>query len=166
MLMGALAAALLFCAGVVIFGGGGPEHPGFSRDGRMPPELRSALTAALDDRGAGLRFGKAIPVPTPHARLWMVDGGGITCIVQERGKALSCIASAVFAKKGLAIGVFDPPSRPDGRLSGFLVLGVAPEWAEKVRLKIEGTVREIPTRQNAYSYEADRPITVEGFERD
>ena len=165
MLIGALAAILLLGAGVGIFGGSDPEHPGSPQGGQMPPELQAALTSALGDRGAGLRFSAAVPVPTPNGRLWMASGGGITCIVQEKGRALSCVASDAFLEKGLAIGAFEPPPQPDGRPTDFLVLGVAPKWAEKVRLKVKGTIRKIPTRRNAYSYEADHPITVEGFVR-
>ena len=175
-------AALLLFAVVVVFNEGRPASPerhqrAFDRaqmesyevlrnvDGRrMPPGLQSALITALGNRSAGLRFGEAVPVPTRNGRLWLVAGGGITCIVQEQGEALSCLASGAFVKKGLAVGMFKPPSQPDGRPTEFLVLGVAPDRAEKVRLKVAGTMRGISTHQNAYSYEADRPITVEGFE--
>lgn len=136
----------------------GSRHP-------LPGRLRSPVEDALGRHAASLRFDQAVPVRTAYGRIWMISGKGFACIVRERGGALACSATHALLVKGLAIGAFNPPKRPGGRPTAFLVLGVAPDWAKWALLSVNGRTRRIPIRHNAYSLKADRPIAVKGFRR-
>lgn len=97
--------------------------------------------------------------------LWVVDGGGLTCLVEARSGSLICSGIGRVSQRGLALGVFAPPRRPANKPRDFEVFGLAPDWAATARLRIGISVRLVRVHRNVYFIHASRPITLLGLER-
>jgi hypothetical protein len=135
------------------------------RSERVPARMRDHIRKTIGTPPGGLHFGHAQYARTEADDIWIVSGSQVTCVAQAGRGAIACDSAAAFADRGLALGAFDAPRRPTGRLRDFLVLGVAPDWADAARLETGGVLRRVPIEGNAYALRSDAPITLERLER-
>jgi hypothetical protein len=108
-----------------------------------------------------VRFDDTQLVRTGVGDAWMANVGSATCIAQVRMGGVTCDSVANFVKRGLSLGAFKPsPKGRAARPRDFVVIGLAPDWTQTVRMKVGSTTRRIPIRLNAYGLRAAEPITV------
>jgi hypothetical protein len=130
----------------------------------MPRELGSQVAQQLGIRPRTLNLAAAQFIWAEGQRLWLVGGGGGICLVQASGGAVACDLAARVAHRGLALGVFDAPSKANARPHNFQLLGIAPDWARFVRLSVAGVPRSTPVRHGVYLFRANAPISVKKLE--
>jgi hypothetical protein len=97
--------------------------------------------------------------------MWLVRGDHISCLVQELEGALQCNTTAEVARHGIVLGVFTQRDRSSHPQSRFVVLGLAPDWAKRVRLLVARRIRIVRIRNNAYAFHAELPIKLMRLER-
>jgi hypothetical protein len=113
----------------------------------------------------GLQFRAAQYVRTSEGSGWFVSGKNVTCLIQAGKGTVSCDTIASVVDHGLAVVVFRPPRYMGGKLRDFFMLGVAPDWAKTVRVKVGNVTRRVAVHENAYALHAGRPIRLERVER-
>lgn len=131
----------------------------------MPRELGSQVAQKLGIRPRALNLATAQFIWAKGQGLWLVGGGrGGICLVQASGGGVACDLVARVAHRGLALGVFDAPSKANARPHNFQLLGIAPDWARSVRLSVAGSPRSTPVRHDVYLFRANAPISVKKLE--
>jgi hypothetical protein len=98
--------------------------------------------------------------------IWVVRGTNIVCIVRANKVAVGCGTRLDAERHGLTLEVYrlaPPPKRDPTR---FIALGLAPDWAKAVRIRIGGHGRRtVPILGNTFSLAAAGPIFVERLVR-
>jgi hypothetical protein len=138
---------------------------------RTPPEPMSAgmrakaLATITGGSRLGLRFDLAQHLKTPVGSLWAVDGNtGVICLFQDDLSAGSCGTASNAIKFGMVLETYKrTPS--SGRFHDFRALGIAPSWAEAVRVRVGGKNSKIRVVDNAFGYRAEHPIRIRGLAR-
>lgn len=135
----------------------GPTRP-------VPLALQADLRRARNEDVRKLRLNRARHAPAGSG-VWVVNGRGVTCIVEAHGGAVACVPRGIFLREGVALGVVEPgpPHTRKGR--EFLVLGVVPNQVRAVDLQVGHEKRVIAVRENSYSLGSFDPVVVNGFER-
>jgi hypothetical protein len=133
----------------------GPTQP-------LPERLARRFRSFRDKRLKYLRVEHAKHIGSRRNGLWVVNGKGITCIIQTMRGSIACSDTADFLDRGLIIGAFGSVRRPTERPDLFIVWGIAPDWISKVRLKVGQKFRMIKVQNNFYSLRASSPIFFAG----
>lgn len=129
----------------------------------LPPRLADPLRGFRDARIRTLRFDIAKLVGGPGRGAWVVNGKGRTCIVPASRGGIACTPAKAFLQRGMIFGAADGSRSPADRPQRFLVWGVAPDSAAKVRLSIGRRIRQVVVRDNFYSLTAGSPILFRGL---
>jgi hypothetical protein len=129
----------------------------------VPARTRVATLATLGKPEAlRLRFDSAWYAKTRFGRgIWAVRGRGVVCIVHAVTGAAACNTSTLTARNGVTIVTFRGAPSPNDDSARFLALGMAPDWASAVRLRVGGVSRIIPIADNVYALRAKSPVEVE-----
>jgi hypothetical protein len=108
-----------------------------------------------------LRFDQARYAETPGGTdIWLVPGRGVMCLVRAPRIATTCDTGGKAARRGLVLQVYKVGKSPDHRPTQFMAMGVAPDGARGVLVKVGHESRAIPIVDNAFDYKAKAPITV------
>lgn len=99
---------------------------------------------------------------TQEGGMWLVWARGSACILHAGSGAVSCATLGTVVREGLPLGM---AKRLDGRTRVYELLGIAPDWAKAVRLKVGKRIRRALIHHNAYSYRANSRILIEELER-
>lgn len=99
---------------------------------------------------------------THEGGMWLIWAEGSACILASRSGAVSCATLRSAIREGLPLGIGEGL---DGRAPAYELLGVAPDWAKAVRLKVAKKRHMALVHHNAYSYRANNQILLEGLER-
>lgn len=139
-------------------------------EGKAPLHVTASVERAWEPRG-DFRVTGAHSAPTPGGWIWVVTGevGGesVTCAVKAGSGAVSCLPTALTTRAGLALGIDTRREESSTAPRGFLLIGIAPDWVERVRVGVaEGGARVLPVKHNVYSTRAGSPVVVEGYCRD
>jgi hypothetical protein len=114
----------------------------------LPTRLEAKVKATLG-APASLRFENPQYTRSPGGGIWVASAGASTCVIEASHGAVSCNATAKVARRGLMLGVYRVAA--DRKPRDFLVLGIAPDWARHVRLRVGAAVRVIAVRDNSYA---------------
>jgi hypothetical protein len=131
------------------------------RPERMPSRLRSHVLAVIG-APAGANLEDAQRLRSSTGDMWVVRAGRAACLVRAPKGAVACDTIEDAADRGLILGTVDAPG---GAAQRFLVLGVAPDWARAVRLKVGKHARRISVDKNVYALRGKQPILLDGLER-
>lgn len=101
-------------------------------------------------------------VQTHQGGIWLIWAEGSACILASGSGAVSCSTLRSAIREGLPLGIGEGL---DGRARAYELLGVAPDWAKAVRLKIGKKRHTTLVHHNAYSYRANSQILLERLER-
>lgn len=125
---------------------------------RLPSKVRRQVERSLGGPTEGLRFQHAHYARIGRARLWLLAGRGIGCLVRADTGSLTCNTVRAIRHQGLSLGTFTAAA--DGRHAReFQLIGVAPNGVGTVEIKA-GRVRLIDVTHNTFTYNSDRPIFV------
>jgi hypothetical protein len=136
-----------------------------------PPRIEASVQRALDHRGQTFRLESSHLAHTPRGDLWVIAGVTAgrsgSCLIWARSGAISCTSAAEVIRNGMALGVVEPASDPSRAPRGFLILGIAPDWAQAARLQVgvgkNARFRLVAVRHNAYAFRSQAPSLVEGL---
>jgi hypothetical protein len=133
---------------------------------QMPPHMQILIKETLGaPRRSGFQLNRAQYARTGDGGIWVVTGKNMACLVQAVRGAMACDVMADVIDQGLLLVVYKPPKSRGELPSHFLALGLAPDWARAVRLRIgSNTIRNVAVRGNAYALRAERPIRLERLE--
>jgi hypothetical protein len=135
----------------------GPTRP-------LPTGLQSELSQFRYQKARTLWFNTARYVPSDNNGFWVVNGKGVTCIIQNGNGGLACTDKPTLFRTGVAIG-YVKLDRPFGKAQEFVVWGLAPDWARTAILKVHHKDRPIAIHDNAYSFRSRSPVIVRRLER-
>ena len=132
----------------------------------VPTSLLSRAESTLGAPKGTLASLEARYAGTSDGKFWILFDASVVCLIQDGKGAIACGSIADVLANGLALGVFDPPKEERKRPTNFLVLGLAPNWASEVRLRV-GRDRHarVPIQGNVYSQAAPVPVTIEELAR-
>ena len=103
---------------------------------------------------------KAQPLSTRLAfrrtGLWVVTTKDLVCISESRGAA--CRSREQAGRKGVILGTFLPPTRPQPRPHSFRLQGLVPDRAERALLIVGMRRFAVKVRHNVFSVERNKPI--------
>lgn len=122
---------------------------------------RTAIETLGGYQHLGLRFDRAYLLETPiGVGLWVVRGNGATCIFESKQGSASCAPDAVVERKGLELVIGRGKAAAlNGLPDHFLAVGIAPNWASSVRLRVlGGRSMSVAVVENAYGLRARAPI--------
>lgn len=132
----------------------------------MPAQLATHTFRTLDAPSHALDFDDAQYAVTPPGALWIVTGQDVACIVQAGPGAVTCGTVSNVVQDGLVISIgtgrptnpienqgVSPPQR-------FEVLGLAPDSARSVEIKVGRRTHTRPVRGNTYSVQAKQIALV------
>ncbi|MET0604538.1 MAG: hypothetical protein ABW167_21310 [Baekduia sp.] len=125
--------------------------------GRVPQALQKKVLASLG-APADVAFEDAHRIETSHGAVWLTHLRRATCMIRAHDGSLACDATPRVTRKGLLLGVY-AVSR--GRPHDFILLGIAPDWARRARLRIDKRTREVAVHDNTYAMAAARPIQLD-----
>jgi len=128
----------------------------------MSSNLRRVANITVGGAQLGLRFDQAQFIRTEGGvGVWLVKGNKVACIFEAESVVGACNTGLDIARNGLIL-VTSREYPPRGQLpEHFLGVGIAPNWAKAVRLRV-GPQREIiPVANNVYSLQARDPINLE-----
>lgn len=125
--------------------------------GRVPLSLQKKVLASLG-APADVAFEDAHRIGTSHGAVWLAHLRGTTCMIRARDGSLACNATARVARKGLLLGIY---AVSQGRPRDFVLIGIAPDWAHRARLRVGARTRDVAVRSNAYAMGAARPIQLD-----
>jgi hypothetical protein len=126
----------------------------------MPMSLQTRVKAVLGAPSSA-RFARTQLAQTHAGGVWVVELEKATCLVQAGSGAAACDSTAGFVRRGIVLGLFEPPTPAGGPPRGFLVLGIAPDWARTVALGVGNRVRRVRVHGNVYELRASKPITFQ-----
>jgi hypothetical protein len=136
------------------------------RPERMPRRLQDKVLTTLGASASDLRLRDAQYAPTVAGGVWTVYGQHIACIVQAPSGNVGCDPLNTATRRGIVLGVGVHQGTAARLPRDFLVVGLAPDWAKAVRVRIgKRKVRTIPIRKNVYSLRAPELVVVERLER-
>lgn len=136
------------------------------RPERMPRRLQHKVLTTLDASAGGLKLSDAQYAPTVAGGVWVAYGRRIACIVQAPDGNVGCKPLSMATRRGIVLGIGAPPDGAGNLPDHFLVVGLAPDWAKAVRVRVgESKAQTIPVRKNVYSLQAPELIVVERLER-
>jgi hypothetical protein len=125
--------------------------------GAVPRALRQKVLASLG-APAGVAFEDAHRIETSHGAVWLTHLRRATCMIRARDGSLACDATARVTRRGLLLGVY---AVSHGRPRDFVLIGIAPDWAHRARLRIDRRTREVAVRSNTYATGAAHPIQLD-----
>lgn len=133
----------------------------------MPETMRHAISTSVGGVSQlGLQFRRSQLMPTGIGiAIWVTEGDGVTCISIAKDGSTSCDTSLHAWRQGLPLEVFSPGTSPSDPPTNFLVLGVVPNWANAVRVRIGNQSRRLQAPQGVYALRADSPIRIVGMLR-
>ena len=129
----------------------------------LPPPLRAHFRTFRSREIRTLWLHTARYVETPRGGLWVVNGKGVTCIVEAIGRAISCVDTRVLFHTGVVLGTVQTSTQFD-RPRSFSVWGIAPNWAKTAQLYVGGKTRMVIIRNNAYALQSHFPIVLDRLE--
>jgi hypothetical protein len=132
----------------------------------MSTDFRRAASITVGGAQLGLRFGQAQFIRTQgEVGVWLVKGSKVACIFEAESVVGACNTGLDIARKGLIL-VTSRETPPRGKLpEHFLGVGIAPDWAKAVQLRVGPQLETIPITNNVYSIQARDPIDFEGLIR-
>jgi hypothetical protein len=132
----------------------------------MPLHLRSRAKETIGGgTRLGLRFDRAQRLMTTIGSAWMVGGSkGILCLLMEDAASSSCGLASDAIESGKVLEIYKSIP-PHGRMHDFRLVGIAPNWARAVRIRIGKKKLMIRVSGNAFGYRAEDPIRVVDFIR-
>jgi hypothetical protein len=122
---------------------------------RLPTKIRVTVQTFFKGSAGGLHLRSAQLAPTGEGGAWVVSGKGIVCLLPESLPALQCNLLSEALAQGVSIGIHR--SRAVARRR-FVVLGIAPDWASAVLMRVGKQTRRVRVRHNAYAARASSPI--------
>lgn len=133
----------------------------------MPEKMRRAIAVAVGGVAPlGLRFDRSQLVPAGMGvGVWVTEGKGVICISVAEDGSTSCDTSVHAWRQGLPLEVFKPGTSPRDQPTDFLALGVVPNWARAVRMRIGDQFRLVQAPYGVYALRAGRPIKVASIVR-
>lgn len=134
----------------------------------MPLGVRVVVRSALEGRdgSSGLRFDQAQHVRVGQGGIWVLSGKGVVCLVQAALGALQCNLLSEALDQGVSLGILRKTRRgAPGPPRRFVAIGVAPDWATAVLLRVGGATRRVRIRRNVYAMHASEPIWFARLER-
>lgn len=140
-----------------------------ARADAMPEQMRRAIAVSVGGVSAlGLRFDHAHFLPTATGGgVWVTEGDGVTCMSSAASGATSCDTSLHAWRKGLPLEVCRPTASPRDLPTDCLALGIVPNGARAVRVRIGHAtrVRVVQALEGTYALRAPVPIDVVGMVR-
>ena len=133
----------------------GPSEP-------LPPRLQTKVKETLG-APANVRFTSTQELRTSRGTVWIASAGAATCLIQASHGAVSCDATAKVARRGLVLGVYATTAA--GSAKDFVMLGIAPDWARRARLRVGARTREVAVGGNAYALGAATAIGLDRLVR-
>jgi hypothetical protein len=149
----------------------GQDWPFASFRGKGREMPRSMHRAVRETIGKGqplhLDFGNAYLIRmATGVKVWVVRGKSVVCIVRDVKASIACDTSVNAARHGLVLGTYRIGPPPQRKPTQFLMLGIAPDWARAVRIKVRyGPARTVPVSKNAFSFLSKSPIRVDAMIR-
>lgn len=132
---------------------------------RSHPEILNPRVSSDIEKTLGVEPGTFRDPQYVHTRMggmWLVWARGSACILDSRSGAVSCATLKSVIREGLPLGIAE---KTEGGARSYELLGVAPDWAKAIRLKVGEEHRRTLIHRNAYSYRADSRILLERLER-
>jgi hypothetical protein len=128
----------------------------------MPSSLVRAIAQNLHGiRALDLQFDESRLVFSPSGKaLWVVDGGGVTCMFREAIPASACDTQASVLRHGLFVETYELEGFRHPRPTNYWVQGLVPDGVGRVRAKVGSRVIDVHVRRNVYEIRAQRPIDV------
>lgn len=126
----------------------------------MPAAMRGAVenTIGLAPE-LHLRFARSQLIRAPGGQdLWLVEGRGVTCLFRAGVGTSTCQTTAATRQGGAQIAVSLPPRAGSSQPSGFLLVGVAPNWARAIRVLIGNQRVYVPIHHHVYEARRTNPI--------
>jgi urease beta subunit len=125
------------------------------------PVRRAALETLGGASELKLQFDHAhYLLATASGDAWLVDGRGVSCLLDRGGGSVVCDTAIAAARDGLLLETAAHGAKRHVP-SQFRAVGVAPGWARSVRLKVGGGERELRLpRSHIYAIRARSPIDV------
>lgn len=128
----------------------------------LSPGLEVHVEQTLEAPTGALQADRAQYIESQGEGMWLIGNKtqGVMCLVQASQAAVTCGTSSEVLAHGLALGVFNAPVPPAKVPSEFLILGVAPDWARFVQLRVGKSTPTVRVDRGTYSLRASTPITL------
>jgi hypothetical protein len=131
----------------------------------MSAKLRRRAREVGGGRRLGLRFDLAQRLRSPIGDFWVVAGGkGIVCLFIGDVTSGVCGHIAAAIEDGMVLEVYKQVP-PHGRLYDFRAVGIAPDRAAEVSVRVSGRELSLPVVENAFGHRADHPIRISDLVR-
>lgn len=129
-----------------------------------PPWLAADIAARLNESVAEVSDWPASRRNTRAGHTWVIRGPAFTCLADERTDSFACGTEGLVKRKGLVLGLFDPPRGAQGRPRNFRVLGLPPQSSRWLIAELGDTRMRVAVQSRPFGLAAERPIRVLGFE--
>jgi len=131
--------------------------------GGVPRRTRLAVAETLGGQAGidalGLEFDSAHQLRTPSGfTLWMVPGRGVMCLIRMERVATTCSTKRNAIRRGLLLQTHRTSATANE--PAFSTIGVMPDWATAVSLRVGSVPVTIPIMANAFDFAATRSIRV------